>query len=94
MSSTDESVQYIGENLGDDPSKATSRRSGSPMPSYIAGRRWSLRQVARRLLNKSSEGEGNVGEEEEGSSPIKMDPPLREERVSPGNYENRPMGLA
>ncbi|KAL0420355.1 UNVERIFIED_CONTAM: hypothetical protein Slati_3058400 [Sesamum latifolium] len=87
MSSTDESVRYIGENLGDDLSEATSRRSGSPLPSYVAGQRWSLRQAARRLLDESSE-------EEEGSSPGEMDLPPREERVSFGNRGSRHMGSA
>ncbi|KAL0373413.1 UNVERIFIED_CONTAM: hypothetical protein Sradi_3257000 [Sesamum radiatum] len=66
MSSTDESVQYVEENLGDDPSEATSRRSVSPLPSYVAGQRWSLHQAAHRLLNEPSEEEG---EEEEDSLP-------------------------
>ncbi|KAL0453933.1 UNVERIFIED_CONTAM: hypothetical protein Slati_1371400 [Sesamum latifolium] len=68
MSSTDKSARYVGESRGDDPFEATSRRLGSPLPSYVAGRRWSLRQAARRLLDESSEEEEGVGEEE-GSSP-------------------------
>ncbi|KAL0412326.1 UNVERIFIED_CONTAM: hypothetical protein Sradi_1434300 [Sesamum radiatum] len=68
MSSSDESVCYVGESRGDDPSKATSRRAGSRLPSYVVGRRWSLRQAARRLLDESFEGEEDI-EEEEGSSP-------------------------
>ncbi|KAL0385773.1 UNVERIFIED_CONTAM: hypothetical protein Sradi_2971600 [Sesamum radiatum] len=59
MFSTDESVWYVGENLGDDPSDATSKRPGSPLPSYTVGRRWSLRQAACRLLDESSEEEGD-----------------------------------
>ncbi|KAL0373277.1 UNVERIFIED_CONTAM: hypothetical protein Sradi_3243400 [Sesamum radiatum] len=81
MSSTDESVPYVGESRGDDPSEATSRRSGSPLPSYVAGRRWSLRQAARRLLDESSDEEEDV-DEAEGSSPGEMEPLPREERVS------------
>ncbi|KAL0444642.1 UNVERIFIED_CONTAM: hypothetical protein Slati_2186900 [Sesamum latifolium] len=87
MSSTDESVHYIGESWGDDPSEATSRRSGSSLPSYIAGRRCSLRQAVRRLLDESSEEE-DVGEEE-GSSPREWESLPREERVVSGNREGR-----
>ncbi|KAL0449252.1 UNVERIFIED_CONTAM: hypothetical protein Slati_1481600, partial [Sesamum latifolium] len=83
---------YVGENLGDDPSEATSKRSGSPLPSYVAGQRWSLRQAARHLLDEPSE-EGN-DEEEEGSSPGKMDPLPREERALSGNRGSRPIGSA
>ncbi|KAL0453581.1 UNVERIFIED_CONTAM: hypothetical protein Slati_1336200 [Sesamum latifolium] len=86
MSSIDESVCYVGKNLGDDLSKATSKRSGSPLPSYVTGRRWSLRQAARRLLDEPSK--------EEGSSPGEMDPLLMEERFSPGNHGSRPAGSA
>ncbi|KAL0394509.1 UNVERIFIED_CONTAM: hypothetical protein Slati_4417100 [Sesamum latifolium] len=93
MSSTDESMHYVGESWSDDPSEATSRRSGSPLPSYVAGRRWSLRQAARHLLDESSEEEENVGEEE-GSSPGEMEPPSREERVFSGNRGSRPEGSA
>ncbi|KAL0361139.1 UNVERIFIED_CONTAM: hypothetical protein Sradi_3798400 [Sesamum radiatum] len=52
MSSTDESVRYVGETLGDDLSKATSKRLGSLTPSYVADRRWSLRRAACRLLDE------------------------------------------
>ncbi|KAL0433452.1 UNVERIFIED_CONTAM: hypothetical protein Slati_2679500 [Sesamum latifolium] len=69
------------------------RRSGSPLPSYVAGRRWSLRQATRRLLDESSEEE-DASEEEEGSSPGEMDPLPREERVSFGNRGSRPVGSA
>ncbi|KAL0449181.1 UNVERIFIED_CONTAM: hypothetical protein Slati_1474500 [Sesamum latifolium] len=93
MSSTDELVRYVGENLGDDPSEATSKRSGSPLTSYVAGWRWSLCQAARRLLDEPSEDEGD-DEEEEGSSPGEMDPLPREERVLSGNRGSRPMGSA
>ncbi|KAL0446395.1 UNVERIFIED_CONTAM: hypothetical protein Slati_1767400 [Sesamum latifolium] len=82
MSSTDESVRYVGEYLGEDPSEVTSKRSGSPLPSYIGGRRWSLRQAARRFLDESSEDEGD--EEEQDSSPSEIDPVPREERALPG----------
>ncbi|KAL0413510.1 UNVERIFIED_CONTAM: hypothetical protein Sradi_1552700 [Sesamum radiatum] len=47
-----------GENLGDDPSEATSERSGAPLPSYLADKRWSLGQMARHLLDEPSEEEG------------------------------------
>ncbi|KAL0286348.1 UNVERIFIED_CONTAM: hypothetical protein Sradi_7151500 [Sesamum radiatum] len=73
MSSTNESVRYVRENLGDDPSEATSRRLGSPLPSYVGCRRWSLRQAAYRLLDESFEEEEDVGEEEERSSLGEMD---------------------
>ncbi|KAL0461266.1 UNVERIFIED_CONTAM: hypothetical protein Slati_0014200 [Sesamum latifolium] len=59
------------ENLGEDPSEATSKRSGSNSPSYVGGRRWSLRQAARRLLDESSEEEEGGNKEEEDSSPAK-----------------------
>ncbi|KAL0288441.1 UNVERIFIED_CONTAM: hypothetical protein Sangu_2657700 [Sesamum angustifolium] len=59
MSSTDESVRYVGENLGEDPSETTSKRYGSHPPSSVGGRRWSLRQAAHRLLDESSAGEGD-----------------------------------
>ncbi|KAL0387713.1 UNVERIFIED_CONTAM: hypothetical protein Sradi_2653100 [Sesamum radiatum] len=71
MSSTDESIRYVGENLGEEPSEATSKRSGSHPPSSVGGRRWSLCQAARCLLDESSAGEGN--EEEEDSSPGERD---------------------
>ncbi|KAL0455312.1 UNVERIFIED_CONTAM: hypothetical protein Slati_0870400, partial [Sesamum latifolium] len=77
MSSTDESIRYMGENPGEDPSEATSKRSGSNPPFYASGRRWSLRQAARRLLDESLEGEGD--EEEADSSPGKIDPAHMEE---------------
>ncbi|KAL0323497.1 UNVERIFIED_CONTAM: hypothetical protein Sangu_1969000 [Sesamum angustifolium] len=51
----DESIRYTGENLGKNPSVATSKRFGSHPPSSIGGRRWSLRQVVHRLLDESSE---------------------------------------
>ncbi|KAL0462272.1 UNVERIFIED_CONTAM: hypothetical protein Slati_0114800 [Sesamum latifolium] len=88
MSSIDESVQYVGEN----PGEGTSKRSGSPLPSYVTGWRWSLRQAARRLLDESSEEEGN--EQEENSSPGETDPVSREERVLFGNRGSRPVGSA
>ncbi|KAL0433796.1 UNVERIFIED_CONTAM: hypothetical protein Slati_2713900 [Sesamum latifolium] len=65
----------------------------SPLPSYVAGQRWSLRQAARRLSDESSEEEEDVGEEE-GLSPGEMEPPPREERVSSGNRGSRPEGSA
>ncbi|KAL0345615.1 UNVERIFIED_CONTAM: hypothetical protein Sradi_4392800 [Sesamum radiatum] len=49
MYSTDESLRYVGENLGDDPSEAMSKRLASTLPSYVAGRRWSLRQAASSI---------------------------------------------
>ncbi|KAL0433894.1 UNVERIFIED_CONTAM: hypothetical protein Slati_2723700 [Sesamum latifolium] len=90
MSSTNESVRYVGENLGDDPSEATSKRSGSPLPSYIAGRRWSRRQAAHRLSNEPSEEEGD--DAEEGSSPGEMDPLPRKDRVLLGSRGSRHVG--
>ncbi|KAL0295358.1 UNVERIFIED_CONTAM: hypothetical protein Sradi_6839300 [Sesamum radiatum] len=93
MSFSDESVCYVGESRGDDPSGATSRTLGSPLPSYVAGRRWSLRQAARRLLDESFEREEDI-EEKEGSSPGEREPPPREERVSSGNRGSRPEGSA
>ncbi|KAL0408104.1 UNVERIFIED_CONTAM: hypothetical protein Sradi_1744800 [Sesamum radiatum] len=62
MSSTDESIRYMGENLGEDLFEATSRKSGSNLPSYVGGRKWSLCQAVHRLMDESSE------EEEEDSS--------------------------
>ncbi|KAL0411676.1 UNVERIFIED_CONTAM: hypothetical protein Slati_3757300 [Sesamum latifolium] len=58
----------MGENLGEDPSEVTSKRSGSNLPSYVGGRRWSLRQAAHRLSDESSEEEEGGDEEEEDSS--------------------------
>ncbi|KAL0319872.1 UNVERIFIED_CONTAM: hypothetical protein Sradi_5248700 [Sesamum radiatum] len=72
MSFTDESIRYVGENLGEDPSEATSKRSGSNPSSYVGGRRWSLRQAAHCLLDESSKEEGD--EEEEDSSPGEINP--------------------
>ncbi|KAL0405966.1 UNVERIFIED_CONTAM: hypothetical protein Slati_3910500 [Sesamum latifolium] len=69
MSSTDKSIGYVGENLCEDPSEATSKRPGSNPPSYDGGRRWSLCQAARRLLDESSK-------EEEGVMRKRRDPPL------------------
>ncbi|KAL0344690.1 UNVERIFIED_CONTAM: hypothetical protein Sradi_4300300 [Sesamum radiatum] len=89
MSLTDKSVQYVGENLGDDPSEATSKSLGSPLPPYIVGRRWSLRQVACRLLYESLVEEGD--EEEEDSFPCRMGPIPKEERTLFGNHGSRPV---
>ncbi|KAL0456136.1 UNVERIFIED_CONTAM: hypothetical protein Slati_0952800 [Sesamum latifolium] len=69
MSSIDEFIRYMGENLGNDPSEATSKRSGSYPPSYVDGRKWSLCQAAHRFLDESSKEEGD--EEEEDSSLVK-----------------------
>ncbi|KAL0413546.1 UNVERIFIED_CONTAM: hypothetical protein Sradi_1556300 [Sesamum radiatum] len=93
MSSIDESVRYVGESQGDDPSEATSRRLGSPMPSYVAGWWWSLHQAARHLLDESSEEEEDI-DEEEGSSRGEMEPPPREEKISSRNRGSRPEGSA
>ncbi|KAL0458755.1 UNVERIFIED_CONTAM: hypothetical protein Slati_0502700 [Sesamum latifolium] len=94
MFSTDESIRYIGENPGEDPSEATSKRSCSNPPSCINGRRWSLRQVAFRLLDESSEEEEGGDEEEEGSSPGEVDPDIRDNKVLPGTRGSRPLGSA
>ncbi|KAL0340354.1 UNVERIFIED_CONTAM: hypothetical protein Sradi_4552200 [Sesamum radiatum] len=88
MSSTDESIRYIGENLSKDLSEATSKRSGSNPPSPIGGRRWILRQAAHHFLDESSVGEGD--EEEQDSSPGEMDPICREERGLPGTRGSQP----
>ncbi|KAL0456238.1 UNVERIFIED_CONTAM: hypothetical protein Slati_0963000 [Sesamum latifolium] len=84
MSSTDESVRFMGEAPGDGPSEATSKRLGPNPPSYTGSRRWSLRQatvVARCLLDEPSEEEGE-DEEDEGSSPAKGAPMDEEDRAS------------
>ncbi|KAL0445372.1 UNVERIFIED_CONTAM: hypothetical protein Slati_2259900 [Sesamum latifolium] len=63
-SSSDESVRFVGEiNPGDDPSEATSRRTGSRSAGPSSGRRRSLRWMAkafRRLIDE--EGEEAEGE--------------------------------
>ncbi|KAK4394331.1 Taxoid 7-beta-hydroxylase [Sesamum angolense] len=69
---------------------ATSKRSGSHPPSYIGGRRWSLRQAGRRLLDKSSTGEDD--EEEEDFSAGERDIIHRDERGLPGTRGSRPSG--
>ncbi|KAL0295884.1 UNVERIFIED_CONTAM: hypothetical protein Sangu_3179100 [Sesamum angustifolium] len=90
MSSTDESLRYMGENLGEDPFEAISKRSGSHPPSSVGGRMWSLRKAARHLLDESSEGEGD--EEEEDSSPGEMDPVRREDRELVETRGSRSLG--
>ncbi|KAL0430852.1 UNVERIFIED_CONTAM: hypothetical protein Sradi_0711200 [Sesamum radiatum] len=92
MSSIDESVHYVEESRDDDPSEATSRMSGSPMPSYVVGWWWSLCQAVRRLLDESSKEEEDMVEEE-GSSLREREPPPRGERVSSGNCGGRLEGL-
>ncbi|KAL0451411.1 UNVERIFIED_CONTAM: hypothetical protein Slati_1119200 [Sesamum latifolium] len=91
MSSTDESIRYVGENLGEDPSEVTSKRFGSNPPSYVGGRRWVLRQAAHRLLDESSKEEEGGDEEEEDSSPGEIDPVHREDRVLLGTRGSRPL---
>ncbi|KAL0442189.1 UNVERIFIED_CONTAM: hypothetical protein Sradi_0157800 [Sesamum radiatum] len=92
MSSTDESIRYVGENLGEDPSKATSKRSGSHPQSSTGGRRWSLRQAARHLLDESSTEEDD--EKEEDSSPGERDIVHREEKGLLGTRGSRLPGSA
>ncbi|KAL0438689.1 UNVERIFIED_CONTAM: hypothetical protein Slati_2351900 [Sesamum latifolium] len=82
MSSSDESVQFVGENNpGEDPSEATSRIAGSQSVGPSSGRRWSLRRMAatfRRLIDEEEEeieGEASSpGEEEKiitGPTPVR-----------------------
>ncbi|KAL0409694.1 UNVERIFIED_CONTAM: hypothetical protein Sradi_1903800 [Sesamum radiatum] len=72
MSSSDESVRFVGEgNPGHDPSEATSRMAGSQSAGLSSGRRWSLRRMAaafRRLIDEEeeeTEGEASSPGEEE-----------------------------
>ncbi|KAL0402117.1 UNVERIFIED_CONTAM: hypothetical protein Slati_4241600 [Sesamum latifolium] len=71
MSTSDESVRFVGEsNPGTDPSEATSRMVGSPSADLSSGRRRSLRRMAaasRRLIDEEEEEE--EGSEGEASSP-------------------------
>ncbi|KAL0463346.1 UNVERIFIED_CONTAM: hypothetical protein Slati_0222200 [Sesamum latifolium] len=67
MSSSDESVRFVGEsNPGDDPSKATSRMAGSQSAGPSSGWRLSLRRLAAnfcRLIDEEEEEvEGSEGE--------------------------------
>ncbi|KAL0457063.1 UNVERIFIED_CONTAM: hypothetical protein Slati_1045500 [Sesamum latifolium] len=66
MSTSDESVRFVGEsNPGPDPSEATSRMAGSPSAGPSSGRRRSLRRMAaafRRLIDEEEEEEGSEGE--------------------------------
>ncbi|KAL0407918.1 UNVERIFIED_CONTAM: hypothetical protein Sradi_1726200 [Sesamum radiatum] len=71
------------------PLKPCQRGQGEP--SYVAGRRWSLRQTARRLLDEPFEEEGD-GEEDEGSSSGEMDTLSRKERILSGNRGSCPVG--
>ncbi|KAL0412331.1 UNVERIFIED_CONTAM: hypothetical protein Sradi_1434800 [Sesamum radiatum] len=61
MSSSDESVRFVGENNpGTDPSKVTSRMAGSQSVGPSSGRRRSLRKMAaafRRLIDEEEERE-------------------------------------
>ncbi|KAL0445280.1 UNVERIFIED_CONTAM: hypothetical protein Slati_2250700 [Sesamum latifolium] len=71
MSSSDESVRFVGEsNPGDDPSEATSKMAGSQSAGPSSGRKRSLRRLAanfRRLIDEEEEEE--EGSEGEASSP-------------------------
>ncbi|KAL0309357.1 UNVERIFIED_CONTAM: hypothetical protein Sradi_5878000 [Sesamum radiatum] len=67
MSSTDELVRFVRETPSEDPSEVTSKRLGLDLPSYTGGRRWSLHQATRRLLDESSKEEEE--DEVERSSP-------------------------
>ncbi|KAL0445080.1 UNVERIFIED_CONTAM: hypothetical protein Slati_2230700 [Sesamum latifolium] len=67
MSSSDESVRFVGEsNPGDDPSEATSRMAGSQSAGPSSGRRQSLRRLAanfcRLIDEEEEEAEGSEGE--------------------------------
>ncbi|KAL0451524.1 UNVERIFIED_CONTAM: hypothetical protein Slati_1130500 [Sesamum latifolium] len=67
MSSSDESIRFVGESHpGDDPSEATSRMAGSQSAGPSNGRRRSLRRLAanfRRLIDEEEEEvEGSKGE--------------------------------
>ncbi|KAL0416689.1 UNVERIFIED_CONTAM: hypothetical protein Slati_3500800 [Sesamum latifolium] len=72
MSSSDESVRYVGEsNPDDDPFEATSKMAGSQSAGPSSGRRRSLRRMAaafHRLIDEKeekTEGEtSSPGEEE------------------------------
>ncbi|KAL0416237.1 UNVERIFIED_CONTAM: hypothetical protein Slati_3455600 [Sesamum latifolium] len=65
MSSSDESVRFVGENnLGTDPSEATLRMAKSQSAGPSSGRRRSLRRMAAafcRLIDEEEE-EGSEGE--------------------------------
>ncbi|KAL0381887.1 UNVERIFIED_CONTAM: hypothetical protein Slati_4549000 [Sesamum latifolium] len=66
MSTSDESVHFVGEsNPGDDPSEATSRRAGSRSAGPSSGRRRSLSSFDRRGGGRGG-GEASSPEEEEG----------------------------
>ncbi|KAL0444191.1 UNVERIFIED_CONTAM: hypothetical protein Slati_2141800 [Sesamum latifolium] len=71
MSSSDESVRFVGEsNSGDDPSEATSRMAGSQSAGPSSGRRRSLRRMAAAFCRLIDEEEEEVeGDEGEASSP-------------------------
>ncbi|KAL0433379.1 UNVERIFIED_CONTAM: hypothetical protein Slati_2672200 [Sesamum latifolium] len=90
MSSTDESVRFVGEVPGDDPSEAMSKRLGPDPSSYTSGQRWSLRQAARRLLDESSKEEKD---EVEGSSSSNGALGNEADRVSGRARETHPAGI-
>ncbi|KAL0308993.1 UNVERIFIED_CONTAM: hypothetical protein Sradi_5841600 [Sesamum radiatum] len=92
MSSTDESVRFVEESVGEDPSKATSKDSGPDHFSYASGRRWSLHQAARRLLDESSKEDKEDDDEEEGSSPCEGDTKPGGSRAPSGTRGSRPLG--
>ncbi|KAK4403044.1 11S globulin subunit beta [Sesamum angolense] len=72
------------------PPRPPLRDLGLILPSSVGGRRCSLRQAARRLLDESSSGEGD--EEDEDSSLSKKDIVPKEERGLLGTRGNRPLG--
>ncbi|KAL0344265.1 UNVERIFIED_CONTAM: hypothetical protein Sangu_1313900 [Sesamum angustifolium] len=96
MSSIDESIRYMAENLGEDSSEATSKRSRSHPPSSVGGRRWSLHQAACCLLDESLMGEDDKEEEDSGERNIDRsafyDNFMWEERGLPGTRRSRPSG--
>ncbi|KAL0440506.1 UNVERIFIED_CONTAM: hypothetical protein Slati_2533600 [Sesamum latifolium] len=66
MSTSDESVRFVGEsNPGPDPFEATSRMAGSPSAGPSSGRRRNLHRMAaafRHLIDEEEEKEGSEGE--------------------------------
>ncbi|KAL0449052.1 UNVERIFIED_CONTAM: hypothetical protein Slati_1461600 [Sesamum latifolium] len=87
MSSSDESVHFVGEsNPGTDPSEATSRMAESPSASPSSGRRRSLHRMAAAFRRLIDEGEEEI--EGEASSPGE------EEKITTGPRPIRPHSSA
>ncbi|KAK4386143.1 hypothetical protein Sango_2484900 [Sesamum angolense] len=92
MSFDSRSVQFMGDSIGEgeDAFEATSRGWGPNPPARESGRRWSLCQAARWLLNRSSRKEEEDNEWGEGSSQGEGGLRPGESKVPPATRGSRP----